>query len=56
MFLKESGYTFTLCKDGLNAENYGSDYELKKGTLNNKDKITIHMAPGGGFLLRLVRQ
>lgn len=55
-FLNISGYTFTLCKDGVNAESYGSDYELQQGTLNNKSKITIHMAPGGGFLLRLVQQ
>ncbi|MDO6800947.1 glycoside hydrolase family 97 protein [Wenyingzhuangia sp. 1_MG-2023] len=41
----------TVYKDGINADNNGLDF--KKSTENISDKITIHMAPGGGFVVKL---
>jgi len=54
-FLKEGNYKTTICKDGLNAHNYASDYELLQKSIQKTSKETIHLAPGGGFLLKLLR-
>ncbi|TFG74547.1 MAG: hypothetical protein E4H26_07750, partial [Flavobacteriales bacterium] len=40
--------------DGKNADRYAADYTLEKDILIKKnDSMNIHMAPGGGFLIRL---
>ncbi|WP_010136074.1 glycoside hydrolase family 97 protein [Ochrovirga pacifica] len=38
-------------KDGINADNNGVDF--KKTTEHITDYITLHMAPGGGFVVKL---
>ena len=44
----------TLYTDGVNAHRRGSDYKLS--TLNaNPSTLKIHMAPGGGFVLKIQR-
>lgn len=55
-FIKQGTYDITVCKDGLNAHNYGSDYDLKKTLFSKIEKRTITMAPGGGFLLKLIKK
>ncbi|MBI1782694.1 MAG: glycoside hydrolase family 97 protein [Sphingobacteriales bacterium] len=53
-FLKsDSNYWLTICKDGMNAANYGSDYVLKTEEISFKEPLTITMEKGGGFLIRL---
>ncbi len=53
-FLEAPDYTATICKDGINADRYAADYVLQKNVAVKKnDKINIHIAPGGGFLIRL---
>jgi alpha-glucosidase len=52
-FLDEGIFTATICKDGLNAHNYGADYELTERNFKGNDNLEIHLAPGGGFLLKL---
>ena len=55
-FLGEGEYKATICKDGINADRYASDYILID-TLVKKDKeVKIHLAPGGGFLIRLIKK
>ncbi len=53
-FLSEGTYKATICKDGINADRYAADYVIEED-LNVKrgDEIKIHIAPGGGFLIRL---
>lgn len=56
-FLDEGSYKATICKDGLNADRYAADYILQKeDAVKKNDKIKIHLAPGGGFLVRLDKQ
>ncbi|MBL7732697.1 MAG: glycoside hydrolase family 97 protein [Chitinophagaceae bacterium] len=55
-FLKSGSYTITVCKDGVNAHNYGSDYSLTTSVINAGSKLTLKMAPGGGFLVRLIKK
>lgn len=53
-FLDNETYKATICKDGINADRYAADYVLQKNILLKKnDSITIHLAPGGGFLIQL---
>jgi alpha-glucosidase len=54
-FLNEGHYSATICKDGLNAHNYGADYEITEKTFQKNDAATIHLAPGGGFMIRLIK-
>lgn len=55
-FLDGSAYHATLCKDGVNADSYGADYELTTVDNNRDETIKINLATGGGFLLRLRSQ
>lgn len=52
-FLGMETYEMTICKDGVNANNYGSDFEIQQASARHGDKLSISMAPGGGFLIRL---
>ena len=55
-FLDNGNYIVTVCKDGVNADSYPSDYILEDGTITKDKTMQMHMAPGGGFLIRLVKQ
>lgn len=53
-FLDKGPYRAILCKDGVNADRYAADYILSKDQpLSAQETMRIHMAPGGGFLIRL---
>ena len=53
-FLGEGNYKATICKDGINADRYAADYVIQKDiTVKKNDEMKIHIAPGGGFLIRL---
>ena len=52
-FLDEGTFTATLCKDGINAEKYAADYAITSFEVSKKTVLSIHLAPGGGFLLKL---
>lgn len=55
-FLKDGNYVATICKDGVNADRYASDYILENGTITKDKTMQMHMASGGGFLIRLMKQ
>ena len=40
-------------KDGMNAHRIGKDFKRESVRLNKRDKLKIHLAPGGGFAIRL---
>lgn len=48
-FLDPGSYTIEIYKDGPNAHRYGSDYKKTTQTVTNRDKLTISLAPGGGW-------
>ena len=54
-FLNDGNYKTTICKDGLNAHNYGADYELIEKMFQKNEAVTIHLVPGGGFIMRLIK-
>lgn len=55
-FLGDGIYKATICKDGINADHYAADYMISSSTVTKKDKLNIHLAPGGGFLVKLEKQ
>ncbi|MBA2501198.1 MAG: glycoside hydrolase family 97 protein [Chitinophagaceae bacterium] len=54
--IENKNYSATICRDGLNAHSYGSDYTIVEQTVKHNEQLKINMAPGGGFLIRLSRQ
>jgi alpha-glucosidase len=54
-FLSNGTYKAELCTDGANAGTYPSDYLVQAFDLEKTKSLTIKMAPGGGFLLKLVK-
>jgi alpha-glucosidase len=51
-FLGEGSYTTTLLTDGINASHDAQDYQLDTQFHHNGERLTIHMASGGGFVLK----
>jgi len=54
-FIEKEKFDMTVCSDGVNAHNYGSDYEIRQKNIEYAEKLDISMAPGGGFLIRLTQ-
>lgn len=54
-FLSSGDYAAVICKDGVNADHYAADYVLDQFTVNSQTVLPVHLAPGGGFLLKLVK-
>lgn len=46
-------YEATMFVDGMNAHRLATDYKKKSQTIDRSSRIKIHMAPGGGFAMRL---
>ena len=56
-FLTDDNYEATICSDGVNADRYAADYKIQKGVVvKRNDEMSMHLAPGGGFLIRLDKQ
>lgn len=55
-FLTAGNYKATICKDGINANRNAMDYALEEKIVTANDRLAIHMAPAGGFLLRLRKE
>ncbi|NCT76467.1 MAG: glycoside hydrolase family 97 protein [Chitinophagaceae bacterium] len=55
-FLNGDSYAATICADGVNADRYASDYKLINKDVSRSQQLRLHMAPGGGFLIRLKKK
>jgi alpha-glucosidase len=53
-FLGEGNYTMEVFQDGINADKYASDYKHLRTDVNSSSKMKIHLAPGGGWVARVV--
>lgn len=49
-FLGSGEFITEIYKDGMNADVYASDYAVESGNVTSIDKLTIKMAPGGGWV------
>ncbi|MEO8413555.1 MAG: glycoside hydrolase family 97 protein [Ginsengibacter sp.] len=52
----DADYKVTICKDGVNADRYAADYILSETTVKKNDTMKIHLASGGGFLIKLEKK
>ncbi|MBL7743364.1 MAG: glycoside hydrolase family 97 protein [Chitinophagaceae bacterium] len=52
-FLGEGNYTAEVFRDGLNAGKDATDYKKEIIQVTAPGKLAIHLAPGGGFVIRL---
>lgn len=55
-FLSAGNYNATICRDGINADRYAADYVLETRPVKMNDEMKIHLAPGGGFFIRLEKK
>lgn len=55
-FLETGTYEATICEDGRNADRHPSDYQLSSKLVTNQSKLSITMASGGGYVMRLKRK
>jgi alpha-glucosidase len=55
-FLPDGNYKAELCSDGFNAETYPADYVIRSFEIRAGQVMSVNMAAGGGFLLKLVRE
>ena len=46
-------YRMEIFQDGINADRHAQDYKHMIITVRPKEKMEIHLAPGGGFAARL---
>ena len=53
--LGEGNYNVDLFRDGMNAHRIASDYKREKISLPASRKLTIHLAPGGGFMMQVAK-
>ena len=52
-FLGDGPYHATIFKDGINADREATDYSKSVIPVSARDKLTIHLAPGGGWAARI---
>jgi carbamoyl-phosphate synthase large subunit len=43
-------------KDGINANHDAEDYKIEKSVINQKSEMKIHLASGGGFVIKVIKK
>lgn len=49
-FLGVGDFEITKFQDGINADRYAEDLEMKSEALDTSKPLTVHLAPGGGWV------
>ncbi|HEX5150210.1 MAG TPA: glycoside hydrolase family 97 protein [Parafilimonas sp.] len=52
-FLPAGKYTAEVFRDGVNADRDATDYKKEVINISSGDKVTVHLAPGGGWAARI---
>jgi alpha-glucosidase len=55
-FLGAGSFEAEIFKDGINADRDATDYKKEIRAVSSTDKLTIHLAPGGGAAMRLYKK
>lgn len=55
-FLGEGNYEAEIFKDGVNANRDATDYKKETITVTAAQKLAVHLAPGGGTAMRIVKK
>lgn len=49
----DTEFTATIFTDGVNADKHAEDYSRHTVTVDSSTRMPVHMAPGGGFAMRI---
>ncbi len=49
-FLDDKTYHLQIYQDGVNADRNAMDYRKSEMTISRRDRLNIHLAPGGGWI------
>ncbi len=55
-FIEEGEYEAHILQDGINANHDAEDYAIKTEIVNNHSQKNIHLASGGGFVIKLYKK
>jgi len=55
-FLGAGNYEAEIFKDGINADRDATDYKKEIRAVSSTDKLTIHLAPGGGVAMSIYKK
>ena len=55
-FLGPGAFAADVHRDGPNADRAGVDYVRETKTVSSGDRLRVHLAPGGGLAIRIVRK
>lgn len=55
-FLPSGTFEAELFYDGINADHVATDYAVKKQTVTASTHLPIHMASGGGFIMKVLKK
>ena len=55
-FLGDGDYEMTVYRDGINADRAARDYVKETVTVPASRKVTVHLAPGGGYAAKIVKK
>ncbi len=54
-FLPEGQWNVSVYRDGVNADRVGKDHVIETYVVNSSSSATIHLAPAGGFAIKLTQ-
>ena len=54
-FLGKGEFNAEIFRDGINADRVGKDYKREVIRVSANKKLNLHMAPGGGFVVRITK-
>ena len=54
-FLGDGEFNAEIFKDGINADRVGKDYKREVIQVSSDKKLNLHMAPGGGFVVKITK-
>jgi len=55
-FLKDGNYEAEIFQDGINADRDATDYKKEVKQVSSKDKLTVHLSNGGGWVAKIRRK
>ena len=55
-FLAAGDYEAIVLKDGINANHDAEDYKIEKYDIHQNSEMKIHLASGGGFVIKLIKK
>ena len=55
-FLADGDYEAMVLKDGINANHDAEDYKIEKYDIHQNSEMKIHLASGGGFVIKVIKK